>query len=184
MLRALALASLLAFSTTACGSSDGVPAAPRATATAAAPTSYPVAYRLARDAVRRLPDTDAWKEIERSRVVASSEWEKPYAALVLSEWLHGRRIDLREPRELRPALERLANEQELSLLILTAEHRRHAKALAKLHPTSRELRAFYEDFSEEDSPQAGEAMLDWLRVFRLAVANADARHVVVIPLLD
>jgi hypothetical protein len=185
MLRALAIASLLASATTACASPGDAPvAAPRATPTPARPTSYPVAYRLSRGAVRTLPETDAWKEIDRSHVVASSEWQKPYPALVLVDWLHDQRIDLGEPRELRPVLERLAHEQELSLLILTAEHRRYAKALAKLHPSRRELRTFYEDFSEEDWPQAGEAMLDWLRVVRLAVANADARHVVVIPLLD
>ena len=33
-------------------------------------------------------------------------------------------------------------------------------------------------------PEAGEAMLDWLRVFQRAAASADGHGVVVIPVLD
>jgi hypothetical protein len=48
----------------------------------------------------------------------------------------------------------------------------------------RELRAFYERFTGEQSAEAGEAMLDWLRVFRVALRNADPEHVVIIPVPD
>jgi hypothetical protein len=80
-------------------------------------------------------------------------------------------------------VERVANEQELTLLVVTGEHRRYAEVFARLDPTERELRSFYERFSQQTVDDAGQAMLAWLRVFRLALANADARHVVIIPAL-
>jgi hypothetical protein len=148
------------------------------------PVAYPVAYRLRRSAALQLARADAWQLVEREgRVVARSEWDDGYAAIVLSEWLDERGIRLDLPSDLRSVVERLANEQELTLLVVTGEHRRYAELLARLDPTERELRSFYERFSGQTVDDAGQAMLAWLRVFRLALANADARHVVIIPAL-
>jgi hypothetical protein len=68
------------------------------------------------------------------------------------------------PADLRPVVRRLASEQELSLLVVASQHRRYAAALARLDPTGRELGSSYERFTHDDSAEAGQAMLDWLRV--------------------
>ena len=148
------------------------------------PEVYPVAYRLRRSAALDLARTDARQVIEREgRVVARSEWDDGYAAIVLAEWLDARGFQLALPRDLRSLVERLANEQELLVLVVSAEHRRYAEALARLDPTERELRSFYERFSRQKVDDAGQAMRAWLQVFRLALANADSQHVVIIPAL-
>ena len=74
---------------------------------------------------------------------------------------------------------RLASEQELDVIVVTGEH---AEALRRLRPRERALRRYFDRFTEDGYPQAGEAMLDWLRVFRRATSNADVDHVVVISL--
>ena len=156
---------------------------PNPTATSR-PELYPVAYRLRRSAAVELARADVWSLIERQgRVVARSQWDDGYAAIVLSEWLDERGLRLEVPSDLRSVVKRLANEQELTLLVVSGEHRRYAKALARLDPTERELRSFYERFSQRKVEDAGRAMLAWLRVFRLALAHTDARHVVIIPAL-
>jgi hypothetical protein len=159
------------------------PATPTATPKRESAAS-PVAYRLKTTAARALAGTQAARVIERrGRVVARSTWDG-YQAVVLSEWLQRRHVRLGVPRDLRSVVRRVAGEQELSLLVVASEHRRYADALAALHPSERELRAFYERFSGEQSAEAGEAMLDWLRVFRVALRNADLDHVVIIPVSD
>jgi hypothetical protein len=153
-------------------------------ATTSGASAFPVAYQLRKSATLELAGADAWRVIERNgRVVAKSEWNA-YTAVVLSEWLEDRGVRLEVPRDLRSVVRRVASEQELSLLIVSSEHRRYADALAQLRPTARELRSFYEHFTADESTDAGQAMLDWLRVFRLAIGNADADHLVVIPVLD
>lgn len=107
-----------------------------------------------------------------------------YTAVVLSEWLDDRGVRLDVPMALRSVVQRVASEQQLSLLIISWEHRRYADALAQIHPTGRELQSFHDRFTQDESTEAGQAMLFWLRVFRLAIGKADAKHVVVIPVLD
>jgi hypothetical protein len=63
----------------------------------------------------------------------------------------------RPPSDLRPVVQRLADEQELTLLVVAFEHQRYAHALAQLHPTKRELRSFYQRFSHDDSSDAGQS---------------------------
>jgi hypothetical protein len=115
--------------------------------------------------------------------VARSEWDG-YAAVVLSEWLDDRGVPLDVPRDLHAVMDRVAREQEVSVLLVGSEHRRYAGRLARLRPTEGELRSFYERYTEQQSTDAGRAMLDWLRVFRRAFDGADAEHVVIIPVLD
>jgi hypothetical protein len=131
--------------------------------------------------VRRLATTDADPVIEREgHVVAETEWED-YTALVLSSWLeHEHGIALDAP-EYRAVTSRLAGEHELLLIVLT---RAHADALRRVRPSERELRTYFTRFTEDGYPEAGAAMLDWLRVFRRAATSADAHDVVVIPVID
>jgi hypothetical protein len=56
-----------------------------------------------------------------------------------------------------------------------------ADALDDLHPKKRRLAAFYNRWAKDRVPQAGDAMLDWLRVFRLAVRAGGEGHVIIIP---
>jgi hypothetical protein len=152
-----------------------------ATATSTATPRYPVAYRIPKALARRLVEADAYALIERAgNVVAETEWET-YTALVLSAWLderHGIRL---EAPEYRTVMSRLALEQELQVIVITREH---ADILRRLRPSEHELRRYFARFTEDGYPEAGEAMLDWLRVFRRATSNADLDDVVVIPLLD
>ena len=183
------MALLVAFAAAGCaGGEEAASEAQRRSTpsptTTTGPSKAPVAYQLRRGDALKLAGTDAWRMIERKgRTVARSEWDG-YLAIVLSEWLDERGIRLDVPRDLRPVMQSLADEQELTLLVVSSEHQRYADALARLHPTERELRSFHERFTDDDSTDAGRAMLDWLRVFRLAIGNTDARHVVVIRLLD
>jgi hypothetical protein len=151
------------------------------TATSTASPRYPVAYRIPEASARKLPHADAYAVIEREGdVVAASEWED-YTALVLSAWLedkHGIRLDALEYRSV---TSRLASEQELYVIVVTGEH---AAALWRLHPSERALRRYFARFTDDGYSEAGEAMLDWLRVFRRAASSADGDDVVVIPLLD
>jgi hypothetical protein len=187
--RLVTLAIVLQALAAGCANGDEPATTTRATPTptptaTAQPTRYPVAYRLRMETALDLARTDAWRVIEREgRIVSRSESDDGYAAVVLAEWLDGQGVRLDVPRALRPVVERLAAEQELTLLVIGPEHRRHARALTRLRPTERELRSFYERFGEERSPDAGQAMLAWLRVFRRALDSADAAHVVVIPVL-
>jgi hypothetical protein len=188
-LGAILVSLLVAFAGAGCGrgaepASEAQPPATPIPTTTPGTSEFPVAYQLRRSAARKLADTDAWRVIERKgRVVAKSEWDV-YTAVVLSQWLEDRGVRLDVPRDLRSLVQRVASEQELPLLVITSEHRRYADALAQLHPTGRELRSFYERFTADESTEAGQAMLDWLRVFRLAIGRADANHLVVIPVLD
>jgi hypothetical protein len=178
------LAALLALAAVAgCGSqSDETPATKREpTPAASRPTAYPAAYRLGTAAARSLAGRNAMRVIAREgRVVARSQWDA-YSAIVLSEWLGEHGVRLETPRGLRPVLRELASEQELPLLVVAREHRRYARTMARLDPTGRELRSFYEQYTHEESADAGRAMLDWLRILRTAIGRADARHVVLIP---
>lgn len=65
---------------------------------------------------------------------------------------------------------RLASEQEMYVIIVTREH---ADVLRRLRSSERELSRYFDRFTQDGYPDAGEARLDWLRVFRQAASNAD-----------
>jgi hypothetical protein len=56
-------------------------------------------------------------------------------------------------------------------------------ALDELRPSKRRLAAVDKFRTQTQVPDAGEAMVEWLRIFRLAVREGDQRNVVVIPML-
>jgi hypothetical protein len=59
---------------------------------------------------------------------------------------------------------------------LRRRRRAAAEKLDELKPSKRRLAAVY------DVPSGGEAMLDFLRIFRLAGREGDGRNVVIIPI--
>jgi hypothetical protein len=179
---------LLAACVSACGDDEAGSQPPRSTAhgaTTSQVSDTAAAWRIRMDTASRLSDTNAWETIQRSgEVVARGGQAKGYAAVVLDEWLDRHGVALSPPLRLRSVLERVADQQELTLMVFGTEHRRAGATLTKLHPSRRELRSFYRDFTGEDSQDAGDAMLEWLGVFRKAIRNTDSHHVVVVPLLD
>ena len=127
-----------------------------------------------------LADGDASELIEREgRVVGATSLES-YFALVLEAWLSERGIELEAP-EYRTVMTRVADEQGLSLMIMTGGH---ARALARLRPGERALRRCYERFTAEPLGSAGEAMLEWLTIVRRAAMTVGSGSVVVIRLVD
>jgi hypothetical protein len=174
----LGAALLVALTAIGCGS-DSEPRS-RVAPTSTATPRYPVAYRITEAVARRLPEGDALAMIERSgQVIAETEWED-YTALVISAWLEEAHDIKLEAPEFREMTSRLASEQELSVIVVSGEH---ADALRRLHPREHTLRRYFDRFTEDGYPEAGEAMVDWLRVFRRATSSADAGHVVAIPLV-
>jgi hypothetical protein len=75
----------------------------------------------------------------------------------------------------------IAEAAEMLVFILTQEDQK--KYLAKLDPDNfdeEELGALYEDFTEEDADDAGEAMLAGVAALFQALGEVDAEHVVVV----
>jgi hypothetical protein len=173
-----------------CGGRDAAAPQPQprttaATASAQQATDAAVAWRIDKDAARRLADGDALTTLRRAGHVAARGPSDGYAAVVLAEWLDARDVRLDPPPGLRATVERVAGEQEVSLLVFGRQHRRYVAKLAQLRPSARELRSFYARFTgEAASPGAADAMRGWLRVFRQAIRQTDVRHVVVVPVLD
>ena len=180
----LLVVALAGIALAGCGS-PGAPSAERSPAPAAtAPPTYPVAYRMPRDEISRLAASgDALAALEREQVFGVSAYEA-YPVVVVMEWLRERGIDLRLPRPLRPALQRVFDEQALTVIVVGREHRRHRERLASLEPSERELRRYYEVFNEHDWPESGKAMLEWLGIVKRAVAAVDARTLIVIPVTE
>jgi len=158
--RALA-AVLLAAAMIGCGSDPEATSSTPTPRPTAEPT-YAFAYRLPLATARRLADGDAYATIEQEgEVVLESEWDSSVALDVLT-WALDRGIDLGAGGELERVAARVAEEQELGLLVLG---RRDAGALAGEQPR-------------------GTRMREWVELVRRAAAASDARHVVVIPMLD
>ena len=148
------------------------------------PAPVPAAFALSEGALERLPAS--YDVLERDgRVAASTEWD-PYLAIVLTEYLRGRGIRLDDlPSRLEELAVQVSDRQEVAVMLLTDEHRRrYARPLARLRPSADELARFYERFTEESDPDAGRGMLDWLRVLRSALPQAQGETTVVIPLPD
>lgn len=156
--------------------------APPATATA---PQFPVAYRLSREDALRLADTDPVAHLEqRGEPVASSEWEGSYGVFLALELEREHRIDLMTvPRDLRRVVSDLADEHEVTTMVLTERHRqRFAERLRATRLARADLRRGYEDFYAKDAPEAAEATGAWLDVFRTALAQARGDDVVVVVL--
>jgi hypothetical protein len=187
----MASAALLALG---CSSDDSVPrseqsegqqSASTRRADVATPSSRgPVAFRLSSHEFSRLASGDARRLIERAgEPIAESAWEA-YPAIVLREWLHARGVDLEVRPGVARVLARIAAEQELTVLAVTAGARRSSARLAALAPSERELRRYYERFNEDHWPEAGRAMLAWLSIIRRAITQVDRGSVIVIPVDD
>jgi hypothetical protein len=144
-----------------------------------------VAYAIDRDTLRDLR-YDYGLIVTDGREVATGTWDG-YVAVVLAEYLdekHGIKL-LDGPAELDREVERIARAQEASLVVLGDWHRRrYAERLADVNPSEDELEKFYVEFSEEQEPEIGRGMLDWLRIFRASLAHARGETVVAIPLDD
>jgi hypothetical protein len=97
-------------------------------------------------------------------------------------WLERRGIEVEDPGELTPMWRSVEKRQDLYLMIMTTDDQ-VAGALAELRPSKRRLAAVYRRWTQTEVPDAGEAMVEWLRIFRLAVREGDRRNVVVIPIL-
>jgi hypothetical protein len=170
------LLMLMALMAAGCGSESAPP--PPDPTPEQAPT-YPAAYLIDADAAQRLADAgDPYVALERDgRVLAETQWEA-YSAVGLMAWLEERGISVDSSRY-DGLVARLG--EDLPGLAIGPEH---AAELRRLRPSERALSRYYYAFTEDGFGDAGRAMLDWLRIFRLAADSADARHVVLIPLVD
>ncbi len=173
------LVLLVALMAVGCGSESAE--APSPTPARTEPPTFPAAYLIDADATRRLADADEpFRALARDgRVIAETQWES-YSAAVLDAWLEERGISV-DSRRYRGLAAQLGEKHELPVLAIGPEQ---AAALRRLRPSERAFTRYYDAFTEDGFPEAGRAMLDWLRIFRLAAERADARHVVLIPLID
>jgi hypothetical protein len=172
---------IVALGVAGCSSKD----APERPRTAPEPEPAGVAYALDRSRLRELK-YDYGLIVTDGREVASGPWD-PYMGVVLAEYLEEKhRIKLLDgPADLDREVERIARAQEASLMLLSDWHRRrYAQRLADVNPPEDELEDFYVEFSEEQEPEIGRGMVDWLRIFRASLAHARGKTVVAIPLDD
>ena len=112
-------------------------------------------------------------------MIARSDYDVG-TAYPLATWLEKRGIKVEDPGGLTPMWLSVEKQQSLYLWIMTTDDR-VAEELDELQPSRRRLAAVYNRWSEKRVPDGGEAMADWLRVFRLAVRAGDERNVVIIP---
>jgi hypothetical protein len=174
-----ALAIAIGLLAAGCGEGDEPTA--RATATATPEGRFEIAYKLPRDVARRLHEGRAYELIhEQGEVIARSDFGEE-TSYPLADWLSRQGIEVEEPGELTPMWLSVEKQQHLYLMIMTTDDR-VGDALDELEPSKRRLAAVYNRWSHERVPAAGEAMVDWLRIFRLAVREGDQRHVVIIPI--
>jgi hypothetical protein len=177
-----ALAFLIGLLVAGCGGGENdEPAAretatPTPTATATPEGRLQVAYKLPREVARRLHEhRNAYEVIrEEGEVIASSDFDIT-TSYDVADWLRKQGIEVEDPGELTRMWLNVDEQQSLSLMIMTTDGKT-ADALEELPPSRRKLPAV------NDVPSGGDAMLDFLRIFRLAVSEGDRRNVVVIPL--
>jgi hypothetical protein len=147
-------------------------------------SKYAVAYAVARDDVPKLARKALPDALDHKAVVASSQW-KPYTLVALLEWLHERGIDLDPPPALDAAVAKIGDRWDVSVLLLTAEHKRkYQRRLQRLRAGRDELGDFYNEFNADTWPEAGIAMADWLRIVKASTKAVTPRRTVVIPLTD
>jgi hypothetical protein len=184
-MRGIAIAVCAALVAGGCGSEEKRVAAATATPTATATPEgrFPVAYRVPIPVVRKLDEGDAGKLIrEEGELIARSDYDT-ITNYVLAEWLQKRGIEVEDPGVLGPTVSNVYDEQSRYLMIISQDPK-VADALDELRPSKRRLAAFYNNYGgaeQEPYAQAGEAMLDRLRIFRIAARAGDERHVVILP---
>jgi hypothetical protein len=178
-----ALAIVIGLFAVGCGGGDDEPTArttPEPTATATPEGRFEVAYKLPRDIAQRLHKGRAQELIlEEGEVIARSDFDAG-TSYPLRDWLENRGIEVEDPGKLTPMWLSVEKNQSLYLMIMTTDDR-VADALDELQPSKRRLAAVYNRWSRKRVPDGGEAMADWLRIFRLAVRAGDRRNVVIIP---
>jgi hypothetical protein len=183
----LAIGLLMSVIGAGCGSDDEPAAAgtPKATPTATASPEgrFPVAYKVPVKVMPRMDEGDALTTIrEEGEVIAATDFDI-LTGFILADWLRRRDIEVDDPAVLAPTVRGVLEKQDDYLLIVSKDPE-VADALEDLRPNKRRLAAFYNGYGggeDEPFPQAGEAMLDWLRIFRLASRAGDEDHVVIIP---
>jgi hypothetical protein len=174
-----AVAFLIVLVAAGCGGDDEPAASaetPTPTPTATPDGRFEAAFKLPRDVARRLHKGDAYELIrEKGEVIARTDFDHG-TIYQLADWLSKRGIAVEEPGDLERMWLSVERRQDLYLMIMTTDDR-VADALDELRPSKRRLAAVY----KTPVPRGGEAMADWLRIFRLAVRAGDQRNVVVIP---
>jgi hypothetical protein len=176
-----ALAIVVLLSAAGCGEGDEQPAArstatPTLSATATPEGRFEVAYKVPREVARRLhKDRQAYELLrEEGEVIARSDYDIT-TSISLADWLRKRGIEVEKPAELTRMWLSVDKQQSLYLMIMTTDDQ-VAEKLEELKPSKRRLAAVH------DVPSGGEAMLDFLRIFRLGVREGDGRNVVIIPI--
>ena len=134
--------------------------------------------------LERLTGPTGLTRLMRERPVARTEWDD-YVTVVLLEYLDEKRgVDLLHSRFDRIA-KRIGDEQDATTIVLSYDQRRrYARRLARLHPSGKELRRYYERFTEERAPDIGEGMQRALEVVRAGLRRTTPHEVVVMPLLQ
>lgn len=182
-----ALAIVILLLVAGCGEGDEEPSAsatetPTPTATATPEGRFEVAYKVPREVARRLhKDRQAYELLrEEGEVIAQSDFDIT-TSYTLADWLEKRGIVVEEPGDLTRMWLSVEKQQSLYLMIMTTDDQ-VAEQLDELKPSKRQMAAVYKRWAETSVPQGGEALLDFLRIFRLAVREGDQRNVVIIPL--
>ena len=143
----------------------------------------PVAHALDRAALRRLPADVAAIEA-KGRPVASTEWDG-FVGTVAAYYAEEHGVPLFDPpAEFKRLFETVARQGLTILVFDDSQRRRYASKLARLRPSARVLQTFYDEFTEDPIPDAGEGVRDWLRVLRESLARARGDTVVVVAMLD
>ena len=179
------LAVVIALVAVGCGEKDEptASATPTLTASATPEGRFESAWKVPRDVAKRLhKERDAYELIrEEGELIASSDFDGG-PSYPLANWLDKQEIQVEDPSEFVRAFRTVYEQQDLYLMFMTTDGK-VAESLDELKPSKRELAAVYNRWAKEKVPDGGEAMADWLRIFKLAVREGDQQNVVIIPLL-
>ena len=177
------LVALVLAAVAGCGGDDPEPAVERTPAAAEqAPAEYPVAWAVHRADLAKLGDKPLPEAVEGAEVIGRTSWDS-YPMVVLGEWLDEHGVALDRPRV--PEAHEIGEAWDAPVLVLTAAHaQRYGRKLERLRPGRKELQAFADEFTEEQMPDAGEAMAQWLEITRRSLASVTGDRVVVIPISE
>ena len=182
-----ALTVVIALVAVGCGEEDEPTASatptPTPTASATPEGRFETAWKVPRDVAKRLHKERNAHELirEEGELIASSDFDGG-PSYPLAEWLDKQGIKVEDPSEFVKAFRAVYEQQDLYLMFMTTDAK-VAESLDELEPSKRELATVYNRWAKEKVPDGGEAMADWLRIFKLAVREGDQQNVVIIPLL-